>query len=187
MRRTLWEAVVALVLVAALFGLWRWSQINAQRAVGEQLVAWQQERHTLEAGYEDWTFELAKHEATEVFLAFAAGIQPEVMAGRHDPLEAAKRQLLKLDAVAFVHLLEPDGSVIITSDDKYATTGKADERGAWALMSREGLETRDGEVPGTVELASPILGTSGPEAVLWIGYKMGAVLRATRPATLPQP
>ena len=166
MKRTLWEVVVILVFAAAGYGLWQWSEINAQRAVGEQATLHRQEVAALREGYSTWLRNLTQEQAKEVFQAFAAGIQPAVLAGRSESLLEAKTQILHIPEIVFVHVLTPDGKVIMSSDEKLSTMGLADdERTRWALAVQE-LGTREGERPGTLEIAAPILGSSGPAAVL---------------------
>lgn len=187
MKRTLWEAVVILIFAAAGWGLWQWSEINAQRAVGEQATLHRQEVTALKEGYSTWIRKLTEEQAKEVFQAFAAGIQPAVLAGRSAALLEAKTQILHIPEIVFVHVLTPDGTVITSSDDKLSTMGVADdERTRWALAVQE-LGTRQGEGPGTLEIASPILGSSGPVAVLWLGYHLERALEDTRPPGLAPP
>jgi len=177
--RWIWIFVLFLLLVIS----WQWMSTRKRIA-------------RLNAGYVDqlsnkvdslnkwgatWAGNVADHASTSIFHAFAAGIQPAVLAGRADSLEQAKAQILQLPEVSFVHVIKPDGTVLMSSDDKYSTTGRADdERTAWALGATK-LITRDGAVPGTLELAAPIVGTTGPRAVLWMGIKRQGMLDAARP------
>ncbi|HEX9734750.1 MAG TPA: hypothetical protein VGG06_22485 [Thermoanaerobaculia bacterium] len=184
MKRTLWEAVAVLLFAAAGYGLWQWSEINAQRAVGEQETRHQQEVAAVKEGYSAWIRNLTEEQAKEVFQAFAAGIHPAVLAGRSEALLEAKTQVLHIPEIVFVHVLAPDGQVILSSDEKLSTVGRADdERARWALAAQE-LGTREGERPGTLEVAAPVLGSAGPAAVLWIGYHVERALEETRPPGL---
>ena len=180
MKRILWEVGIVLVLLAAIFGLWKWSEINAERAVGEQVQRGQAELARVREDCNAWVANLADDQAEAVFMAFAAGIQSSVLAGRTDALAEAKTQLLHLPEILFVHVLAPDGTVLLSSDEKLNTTGRADERAAWALAAQE-LTRHPGERPGSVELAAPILGTDGPQAILWIGYHTERLKERTRP------
>jgi hypothetical protein len=81
--------------------------------------------------------------------------------------------------VAFVHVLAPDGKVLASSNEKYAVAGSADVRASWALQAAD-LQTRPGDLPGTLEIAAPFQGASGRVAVLWLGYKTRELL-ATNP------
>lgn len=187
MKRTLWEVVFVLLFAAAAYGLWQWSEINAQRAVGEQETRHQQEIAAVKEDYSTWMRNLTEEQAKEVFQAFAAGIQPAVLAGRSEALCEAKTQVLHIPEIVFVHVLAPDGKVILSSDEKLSTTGRADgERARWALAAQD-LTTRESERPGTLEVAAPILGTAGPAALLWIGYDVERALEQTRPSGLAPP
>lgn len=184
MKRTLWEAIAVLIFVAAGYGLWHWSEINAERAVGEQAKLHQQEVAALREGYAAWIKSLTEEQAKEVFQAFAAGIQPSVLAGRGEALLEAKIQLLHIPEIVFVHVVAPDGQVILSSDDKLSTTGRVDDKRAeWALAAQE-ISIRPSERPGAIEIAAPILGSAGPAAVLWIGYDTDRLRQETRPPGL---
>lgn len=186
MKRTMWEILIILVLAGAGFGLWQWSEINAQRAVGEQVERQQKEVGRLEQDYDAWIESLARDQAEAVFQAFAAGIRAAVVAGRDDALRDAKLQILHLPEVLSVHLFAPDGTVIFSSDDKLTTTGRVDERARWALEAK-GLTSREGDRPGTLEVAAPIAGDAGPEAILWIVYRTEGLRDKTRPPGLAPP
>ena len=75
-------------------------------------------------------------------------------------LDIAKGSLLRLPHVAFVHVLAPDGKVLTSSNEKYAVAGRADDRASWALQATD-LQTRPGDLPGTIEIAAPFQGASG--------------------------
>lgn len=183
MKRALWEALAVLVAVAAMFGLWKWAEVNAQRAVGEHVQRSELEAAQLRKDSVEWAARLAEDQAEAVFQAFAAGIQPAVMAGSKDALLVSKQQLLHLPQLAFVHLLKPDGTVIFSSDEKLTTAGAAGERARWALSAPE-MMRRPGEIEGTLELAAPIEGLTETEAVLWMGYDTSELASSTRPGSL---
>lgn len=184
MRRTVWEIIILLLLAAAMFGVWRWGETRTQRAAEEQARRHQIESARLLEGCDAWAARLGSQHGEAVFRAFAAGIHPAVLADRQEVLLTAKTQLLRLEEVVFVHLLDPDGAVIVSSDEKYAAQGRADERAEWALASRE-LSARAGDLPGTTELAAPIVGSTGPQAVLWMGLKLAELQAHARPDWLP--
>jgi hypothetical protein len=169
--------VLLLALIGA--GLWWLFQWRCERRLAElgdrQQSAVSQMRQESEARAE----RLARSEAEAVFRAFAAGIQGSVLGQQQGVLEMAKGSLLRLPYVAFVHVLAPDGRVLMTSDGKYAVAGRADARAAWALQASE-LQMRPGDLPGTLEIAAPFQGASGRVAVLWLGYKTQELLAASR-------
>lgn len=183
MKRSLIEIVFVVLAVAALFGLWKWADVNAQRAVGETVQRHEIETTRLQQGAVEWANALAASQAEAVFEAFAAGIQPAVLADSQDSLAVSKQQLLHLPNLAFVHLLEPDGIVIFSSDERLTVAGIVGERARWALDAAE-LIQRPGELEGTLELAAPIEGVSETEAVLWMGYDVSGVAADARPASL---
>lgn len=183
MKRTTWEIAVLVVLLLAGYGFWKWSQGEAQRAIDAQAEQQEEARSQLQTSYENWAESLADSEARAVFKAYAAGIHPALLSDRTEALEQSKQQLLHLEHLVFVHLLQPDGTVIFSSDEKLATSGISAERGHWALALEE-LDERPGEIEGTLELAAPIRGSggSGVEAVLWLGYDTRSLRQDTHPA-----
>jgi hypothetical protein len=185
-RRLLWEAVIALLLLAVIWGGWKWSAVHTASQLAARQAVHDKATAALRDGCSAWASRLAESQAEAVFRAFAAGLQPAVMAGREEAVLQAKNRLLELPQVAFVHLLAPDGSVMVSSDEKYTTTGHADDRAAWALATRD-LTVRTGDLPGTTEVAAPILGSNGPVAILWLGYKTRGLEETTRPESLAPP
>jgi len=180
MKRALWEALVVVVAGLAIFGVWKWGEVATERALTEQAEENAVTVDRLERSALDWTGRLAEDQAEAVFRAFAAGIQPAVLAGSQDALLVSKQQLLYLPNLAFVHLLKPDGAVIFSSDEKMTLAGRAGERARWALSAPE-LMRRPGEREGTLELAAPIKGLTETEAILWMSYDTSALADATRP------
>lgn len=175
-KRLILEIAVALLLILVCWGIWSASQrqLVQQKAERESAVA--QERQECEARAE----RLAESEARAVFRAFAAGIQGSALGQQKPMLDLAKRGLLRLPHVAFVHVLTPDGKVLTSSNEKYSVAGGTDARASWALGAAD-LQTRPGDLPGTVEIAAPFQGASGRVAVLWMGYKTRELLE--RPAS----
>lgn len=113
--------------------------------------------------------ELATGRAEAVFRAYSAGIHAAVLANRKGSLDLSLEELIRLPGVVFVNILQPDGSVIASSDRKLIVLGKAGERGAWAL-GVQGFSMRAGDIAGTTEMAMPIQDAAGVKAVLWLAY-----------------
>jgi hypothetical protein len=178
-KRLIVEVVVALLLVLICFAVWNTAQQRSERQLGEsearQKIAVSQARQESDARAE----RLATSEATAVFRAFAAGIQGAALGQQKGMLDMAKGSLLQMPHVAFVHVLAPDGKILTSSNEKYAVAGQADARASWALQAI-GLQTRPGDLPGTIEIAAPFQGASGRVAVLWLGYKTRELLATTR-------
>ena len=180
-RSTRWTWIFVLLLLLVITVQWTWSRRQIERVNAANAAQLKAKVNSLTQWGHNWAQAVANNDAQAVFHAFAAGIQPAVLAGRADSLEQAKAQILQVPEISFVHVIRPDGVVLMSSDDKYSTTGRADDdQAAWALSASD-LVTRAGSVPGTLELAAPILGSTGPRAVLWMGIKQGSVLSATRP------
>jgi hypothetical protein len=169
-KRLMIEIGVAVLLILACFAIWSLARRSGERRLADlrsrNETALGQVRQDCQARAE----KLAMDEAQAVFRAFAAGIQGIVLGQQKGMLDMAKGGLLRLPHVAFVHVLAPDGKVLTSSNEKYEVAGRADDRAAWALQATD-LQTRTGDLPGTVEIAAPFQGASGRVAVLWLGYK----------------
>lgn len=169
-KRLMIEIAVVVLLLLIGFSIWSSSQQRAERELAQSRTqhesAVTQMRQECEARAE----RLAESEARAVFRAFAAGIQGSALGQQKGMLEMAKGSVLRLPHVAFVHVLAPDGKVLTSSNEKYSVAGRADDRAAWALQAAD-LQTRPGDLPGTIEIAAPFQGASGRVAVLWLGYK----------------
>lgn len=178
-KRVIVEVVVALLLILIGAAIWNTAKQRSERQLARsearQKIAVSQAQHECDARAE----RLATSEATAVFRAFAAGIQGATLGQQRQMLEMAKGSLLRLPHVAFVHVLAPDGKVLTSSNQQYAVAGEADARASWALQATD-LQTRTGDLPGTVEIAAPFQGASGRTAVLWMGYKTQELLAGTR-------
>lgn len=181
-KRLIVEVVVALLLVLICFAIWNTAQRRAERQFGEsearQKIAVSQAEEECTARAE----RLATSEATAVFRAFAAGIQGAALGQQTGMLDMAKGSLLQMPHVAFVHVLAPDGKVLASSNEKYVVAGRGDSRASWALQAAD-LQTRPGDLPGTIEIAAPFQGASGRTAVLWLGYKTRELLATARQDT----
>lgn len=173
------EALLILVLAAVGAGIW-WlkdrQMASRERACESRLAA-------LADDASSWARAVAAGEAETAFRAFAAGVAPAVLAGRQDTLEQAKKSLLEIPGVSFIHILAADGSVLASSDEKLTVTGKVGPDAAWVLATN-GLARRSGGRPGTVELAAPVVGPTGPVGFLWMGYETGRAVEKTRPPGL---
>lgn len=176
-KRLILEIVVAALLVLICIAIWNTAQRRTERQLGEsearQKIAVSEAQEECRARAE----RLAASEATAVFRAFAAGIQGAALGRQTGMLDMAKGSLLRLPHVAFVHVLAPDGQILASSNEKYGVAGRADSRASWALQASD-LQTRPGDLPGTVEIAAPFQGASGDAAVLWMGYKTRDLLAA---------
>lgn len=182
-RRLFIEFLVFFILGVAAYGAWQWQGARHERALLTQTDAYTAEITTLREKAEFWASAVAAGEAEAVFRAFQAGIGPAVQAGREASVELAAVALLKVRGVDFVHVLEPDGEVIYSSDAKLTAGGYQEERAAWALAA-EAVTTRASATRGVTEIAAPIAGADGPVAYLWMGYRTEEILEETRPATL---
>jgi hypothetical protein len=178
-KRLIAEVVVALLLVLICFAIWNTAQRRTERQLGEaearQKIAVSQAQEDCAARTE----KLATSEATAVFRAFAAGIQSAALGQQKAMLDIAKGSILQMPHVAFVHVLTADGKVLTSSNEKYAVAGQGDARASWALQAAD-LQTRPGDLPGTIEIAAPFQGASGRVAVLWMGYKTRELLATSR-------
>lgn len=175
-----WTWIVILILVIAFAGLWLWQQRKVAGLDAKHAEALEQQRQELLARGETWAGAVADRGVDALFRAFAAGVQPAVLAGRSESLLQAKNALLQVPDVTFVHILTPDGQVLMSSDDKLTATGQAGDPAAWALATRE-LTRRDGAAAGTVELAGPIRSGTDVAAVLWMGVSRGQMVADTAP------
>lgn len=188
-RRVLWEFVLFALLALAVIGVWQWWQSRLDQTVSRISEEGEARLAAVRAEMSGKIDSLASGQAEAVFRAFAAGVQPAVLGGRQDSIDLAVGQLLELPGVAFVHVLKPDGTVIASSNRKFAALGNAGERSRWALSVGE-LTERPGELSGTTELAAPIQGASGPVAYLWIAYETpepAISSSAPQPAPAPSP
>lgn len=178
------EIVVVLVLVIAIFGVWWWTD----RQATQEMEALRQETDARIAEAREqarsWADSLAQSEAEAAFRSFAAGIAPSVLAQRND-LDQAVGGLLDLPGIVFVHVIGADGSVMATSDRKVGSLENASEYARWALGATK-VTRRESERGGVLELAAPVVGSTGPAGYLWMGYDTGQVLEATRPAELTE-
>lgn len=174
-KRLILEIAVAVLLVLTCFALWNWGQQKSEQRAAELTSQHESAAAQMRQECEARAERLARSEAEAVFRAFAAGIQGSALAQQSGMLDMAKGSLLQLPHIAFVHVLAPDGKVLTSSNGQYAAAGQADARAAWALESTD-LRTRDGDLPGTIEIAAPFQGASGRAAVLWLAYKTRELL-----------
>ena len=174
-KRLVIEIAVALLLVLVGFAAWSSSRRGAERELAQQKAERESAVGQMRQEGEARAQKLAESEARAVFRAFAAGIQGSALGQQKAMLDQAKRALLLLPHVAFVHVLTPDGKVLTSSNEKYAVAGRADGRAAWALQAAD-LRTRPGGLPRTIEIAAPFQGASGRVALLWLGYKTRELL-----------
>lgn len=179
-KRLAIESLIVLVLLLVAAGIW-WTKDRAIARAQENAETRVVEV-TREA--ERWAAELVTHEAEAVARSFAAGVAPQVLAERAESVVQAVLSLLEVEDVVFVHVLDPEGGVIASSDRKLTTTGVAGEEAGWALATEE-LTTRPSNRPGVLELAAPIVGPTDAKGYLWLGYDTARQVQATRPAALP--
>ncbi len=169
MKRIGIEVLVVAVLVLVVAGVWSWGRHTTAREVAAR-----------EQACRGWVDTVAGSEATMVFRAFAAGVHPLVLSGEPQGLDQAVGALLELPGVEFVHVVARDGTVLASSDRKLLTTGRLGSDAAWVLETGE-LEQRPG-AGGVVEMASPVVGPSGPAGFVWMGYDTASVVAQGRPA-----
>ncbi len=130
-----------------------------------------------------WADALATHEAQAVLRSFVSGIGPAVRTGRRESLEMSAVSLLRVAGVEGIHILQPDGIVVYSSDAKLATTGKGGERAAWALSVTD-LASRPSFRPGVLEVAAPVVDAGQTLAVVWLEFGHARVRDAARPPKL---
>lgn len=183
-KRLMIEVAVALLLVLICIAIWSTAKRGSERQLTDFEARQESALNQVRAECDARAERLATSEATAAFRAFAAGIQGATLGQQKGMLDMAKGSLLRLPHVAFVHVLAPDGKVLTSSNEKYAVAGKADDRASWALQATD-LQTRPGDLPGTIEIAAPFQGASGRVAVLWLGYKTQELLAASRQGTEP--
>ena len=179
-RRFAVESLIVLILLLVAAGIWWWKDreiVRAREDAAARVVE-------VAAEAERWAAELAAHEAESAARSFAAGVAPQVLAERAESVEQAVLSLLEVEAVVFVHILDPEGGVIASSDRKLTTTGMAGAEAGWALTTEE-LTTRPSNRPGVLELAAPIVGPTDAKGYLWMGYDTARRVEETRPVTLP--
>lgn len=174
------EALIILVLVLAGLGVWWWKDRETANRLAQEERLCQVQVADLREQAETWARDLASGQATAVFRAFAAGVQPAVLADRRESLDQAVTSLLGLPGIEAAHILAADGEVLASSDKKLITTGRIDERGAWVLATTE-LTTRPGDRPDVTEVAAPVVGAAGPAGFLRISYRTGPLVDAARP------
>lgn len=168
-RRLLWEIAVTILLVGAVYGAWQLQEARKTRALDEQATAFRTELDTARQKLAKTTASQARGEARVVFETFASTIGPVYEIGGAEAVNQAIDALLRLPGIRFVHLLEPGGRVIATTDRKLEATGQADQRARWALDTLETQERSDSD--GTFELAGPLPNADPQLApVLWLGY-----------------
>lgn len=180
------EIVIIVILALIAVGAWFYKDYEAAREmerVNREHTAWVDELRLAATG---WAESLSEREAEAAFRAFAAGVAPTLLAGRNDTVDQAVGGLLELSGIAFVHVLGPDGEVLASSDRKLMTAGTVGERATWVLASDQ-VTTRPSERRGLLELAAPVVGSSGPVAYLWMGYDVEEGVEATRPSELEGP
>lgn len=178
------EALIIVILLLALAGVWWYKDHRAEAERAELEADWQARVAAAEAATEEWTEALAAGQAEAVFRAFASGIHPLVLPGRRDTLDQAVAGLLGLPGVEEIHVLDPEGQVLASSDRKLQTTGRLEPRDAWVVETSE-QTTRRADREGVVEIAAPIVGPSGPAGFLWLVYDIESARAAARPAGLP--
>lgn len=167
--RWLYELLVVLLLCAVGYGAWWWQGVQHR---SEMLEKTRQLRETYETKEAEITKRLraaASNEATAVATAFAAGIRPLVEEGRFEDVDAAVLSILELPGVAFVHVVDRDGNVLVSSDRKLLATGRVAPGSDWVLEA--GGPVQRVAAAGVIEIAVPMpRGESEGDAVLWIGH-----------------
>lgn len=168
-RRVLWETVGIVILLAVAAVAWQWQGWKADQQAEEMSAAHLAQIATMHRSHSEQLTAQAEAETEAVARALAAGMAPAVRSRRVEALDQAKTSALGIERVVFVHVLQADGTVLTTSDDKLATSGSAGDDAAWALGATE-LQIRAAAVADRLEVAVPLTGQGGTEAVLWMGY-----------------
>jgi hypothetical protein len=181
MRRTLIEIAVFVLLALAGWGFYQWSSSKWDQRLEAQAAGAQKQLDQAKAEAEAWAKVLADGDAEVAFRSFIAGIQPALTAGRRDAVESAVGSFVQLPDVTFIHILNPDGSVIASTDLKLIASGEAGPRSAWALEAKDLIRREDER--GILELAAPVHGIEAPLATVWLGYDVARRLERTKPTT----
>jgi len=183
-KRLLIEIAVVLLVGLIGYGAWWWCSRQAERSAAELSVDYEARIATVRQNCEFWAASMAAQQAEAVLRSFAAGVYPSLMAEREgEDLDVAIGALLELPGVQFAHLMDSSGAVLASSDRKFTILGQVGDRADWALGVTE-LTSRQGDRPGTLELAAPILSTAGTEAIVWLGYDTRGVMESCRPEPL---
>lgn len=178
-QRILVDLVLIAVVVLVAAGAWWWKDRQMDQLREEHQFHVEQ----LHARAQEWAETLARGEVEAVGRSFASGITPMVLSQRTESIDQAVVALLDVSGVVFVHVLDPEGNVLASSDRKLVTTGTGGGKAAWALGS-PGLRTRRSERSGVLELAAPIVGGAGISGVLWMGYDVRQRVESAKPASL---
>jgi hypothetical protein len=168
-RRVMWEGIILVVLVVAAAGAYKVMERGWRQQILDEHQRSVAELAAFRNGAAELGESMARRQTEAVLRAFAAGVQPSLLAGKDDAVDTALGQLLELDGVVFVHVLRPDGSVVATSDRKLMTTGEAGARGRWALQA-PGFAMRDGKVAGTTEAVLPMPTVADGRVIVWLAY-----------------
>lgn len=181
-------ATIGLVLVAggAAYGAWKLQDRNWSYRLEQQKELHARETTALITQAQGWAEAVAKRNATQLLRAFVAGIQPSLLAERSESLEQACVTLLRIEGVRAIHLLRPDGTVIYSSDAKFATGGSVDDRATCALAATE-LTARPGNEPHVVEMATPLADSGTVVAFVWMKVLLSPALDAERPDRFLEP
>jgi len=163
-RRLRWEVVVFSLLAAGIYGAWEFQAYRSREALTLESARWTEEVARLEQKVAKQAGNRDARDVEVAFRTYAAGLAVTEV----DAVTPAMDALLRVEEVRFVHLLNPDGTVIATSDRKLETLGHADERAFWSLALDEPVVRT---VPGGgTEAAGPIT-LGGESAVLWLGWR----------------
>ncbi|MEL7060777.1 MAG: hypothetical protein AAGN46_12195 [Acidobacteriota bacterium] len=170
LRRLMWEVLILALIGLVGWGAWTWNEGRWRSRLDERSaeIEAQKQRQISEL-----RAELAGalgSEAQAVGRAFAAAIRPAIDRGEVEAVDRAVVELLFLPHLSFVHVLEPTGRVLVSSDRKLIATGRIGTEASWALAAAEPIR-RSGP-DETVEVAVPITGSA--QAVLWLGYRRAA-------------
>ena len=197
-NRVFWETVTTIAFVALLVLVWiasgqragrRLTEANAnhQRVLAEQAALHTQELEEIRSLRRREAEAQVRAEAEAAFRGYVSGIQPAVAARWRRFLNTTRDQLLAQPRVTFVHLMTPEGLILMSTKQEFLTRGRVDESGDWARAATE-LVTRPGSEQRTLELAGPILDGGRPVAYLWMGYELGVApgVDSTGEATDPE-
>lgn len=176
-RRGLWEALIVTVLLASCYGVWHLQEYRLGKRYGEEIETSAAEHLKIRGDLEAKLNAATAAEGAGVTRAFAVGIDTLAAEERWQEVDAAVLELLELPGVDFVHVLDTEGGVLVSSDRKLLATGQAGPEASWVLGA-EGLvqQVRGSDGRGH-DYSMPV---AGGDAYLWLGYSL-------RPSQDPSP
>jgi len=175
-KRSLGELVVVAILAAAAWGWLTWQKHNAGVALDAHRDEWAAETARLRSEASGRLDALARDRGRAYAEAFAAATRPAILEGRLDLVDSAIDELLQSPDVVWIHFLDPDGRVVVSSDRKLAGTVAEDPLSKSAVAATT-LEIHPSDREGVVDIVVPYHGQAGRLGTLRLGYDLGAALQ----------